>query len=279
MPRKRRPPAKHICVLSDATGKTAERVVRATLSQFPDVRVSLDVVGKVETVEQVRDAIEKARRRGGLVAFTVVEPTLRSEVVSLANEAGVDTVDLLGPLLTVLSEFLAARPLRRPGLFAEPGEEMYRHLEAVSFTVRHDDGLALSEVDLAQVVLVGPSRTSKTPLSVYIAHTRGLRVANVPIALGIDPSPHLKDLPPFRVVGLTIRADVLSRIRRQRLEEMGKPDIQYAQLPHVEEELRFCHRFYLQAPSWPVVDVTSKSIEEVAMEVCAHTIDAGDAPG
>jgi len=266
--------SKYVCVISDATGATAERVVRATLAQFEDVEVTLELVRDVKSVEQLREIVARTKARKGLVAYTLVEPGLRNEIVSLANEAGVITVDLMGPLMTTLSNFLTAEPKRRPGLFSPPGEEHYKHLESVSFTVRHDDGLNIDTLQQADLVIVGPSRTSKTPLSVYLAHTRGLKVANIPLALGVQPFEELRRLGPGQVVGLTMRADVLSQVRRQRLKDLGTEELSYADLSHVEKELHFCHEVYRTPPPWPVVDVTAKSIEEIAAEVCALTVDS-----
>lgn len=274
MPEKSAAPPKYVCVVSDATGATAERVVRATLSQFGDVPVDLDVVRRVTTPVEIREAVRRARERDGMIAYTLVDVELRSEIVSAANEAEVVTVDLIGPLLTALSTFLIAKPRHLPGLFAQAGDEHYALLEAVSFTVRHDDGLSPKDLAHADIVVVGPSRTSKTPLSVYLAHTRGLRVANVPLALGIPPFEELSALGARQVVGLTMRADVLAAVRLQRLKEMGNPAIDYAALDHVEEELRYCHQVYRSSPSWPVVDVTGKSIEEIASEVCSLTVES-----
>ena len=267
-------PSKYICVISDATGMTAERVVRATLAQFEHVKVEMDLVPMVQTVAQIKEIVERAKERRGLVAYTLVDVLLRSEIVSLTNEAGIATVDLMGPLMTALSTFLMAEPAHEPGLFSRADSDHYERLEAVSFTVRHDDGLGLHEAHLADIVLVGPSRTSKTPLSVYLAHTRGLKVANIPLALGVEPYPELSSLALGQVVGLTMRADVLSQVRRQRLKGMNEPEIKYADLDHVEQELRHCHQIYRRPPPWPVVDVTGKSIEEIANEVCALTIDS-----
>ena len=144
----------------------------------------------------------------------------------------------------------------------------------MSFTVRHDDGLNLSSIHEADIVITGPSRTSKTPISVYLAHTRGLKVANVPLALGVEPFKKLSELRPRQVVGLTMRAGVLAEVRRERLKDVGNPNIDYAQISFVERELRHCHQVYRRPPPWTVVDVTGKSIEEIAVEICALTVDA-----
>ena len=269
MPRKKPSGSSYICVVSDATGATAERVVRATLTQFAGRDALVDLFAEVKTVEALRKAVAKARKLGGIIAYTLVKTDLRSEIAALANEAGVPTVDLLGPLMAALAGYLSAEPAHLPGIFRQPGEEHYRRLEAVSFAVRHDDGQCIHELAAADMVIAGPSRTSKTPLSVYIAHTRGLKVANVPLALGVEPFAELKALDPRQTVGLTMNAQTLCRIREERLKDMGSPTIEYAGLEHVRRELQFCHQFYRKSPAWPVVDVTGRSIEEIAASVCA----------
>ncbi|MBI4600552.1 MAG: kinase/pyrophosphorylase [Planctomycetes bacterium] len=259
-------------MLSDATGATAQRIVRAALAQFGGREMVVDLVSEVTTVEEIRRAVKKTAKLRGLIAYTLVETGLRSEIASLANEAGVATVDLLGPLMSALGDHLTAEPAHKPGLFRQPGEEHYQRLEAVSYAVRHDDGQCLHELPTADIVIVGPSRTAKTPISVYLAHTRGLKVANVPLALGLEPPEELKALPPRQVVGLTMNANVLSRIREERLKQMGSPDIEYAGLDHVKRELERCHEVYRRPPAWAVIDVTGKSIEEIAGSICAAAV-------
>jgi [pyruvate, water dikinase]-phosphate phosphotransferase / [pyruvate, water dikinase] kinase len=278
MPQKERQKRHIVTVISDGQGVTAERVVRATLTQF-NRSVGIDLINHVDTVAQIEEAVGRTGSRNGILAYTLVNKTLRNEIVSLANEAGVIAVDLLGPLMAAISDVLASAPSHQPGLYSEPSAEHYERLEAVSFTVRHDDGLIPHEMSLADLVIVGPSRTSKTPLSVYLAHTRGLKVANVPLALGVEPFEELKEIDPSRVVGLTMNADLLARVRRVRLAEMGEPNIAYAQYEHVQSELKFCHEFYRRPPGWAVVDMTGKSIEEVASTVCSLTVDSVAAKG
>ncbi len=273
MPESRQNRSRYICVISDATGATAARVVRATLSQFKNQEVLLDLVGKVKTAQQIRKVVDKAKELNGLIAYTLVDPTLRSEIASLASEAGIATVDLIGPLMSALSEFLTTKPAYEPGLFQHPGEEHHQRLEAVSFAVRHDDGQCLGEIAAADIVIVGPSRTSKTPISVYLAHTRGLNVANIPLALGVEPFQELNSLKPGRIVALTLNANLLSRIREERLKDMGNPNIEYASLAYVQRELQYCHEIYRRPPPWPVIDITGKSIEEIASAIC--TVMAG----
>jgi regulator of PEP synthase PpsR (kinase-PPPase family) len=244
---------KYVCMLSDATGGTAERVVRATLAQFPNSTVALEVISGVENSGQLQAVVDKAKSRGGLIAYTLVSSALRREIALLANEAGVVTVDVLGPLMTALGELLTATPNYRPRVFADPNAEHYKRLDAIAFTVSHDDGQRVDELEQADVVLVGPSRTSKTPLSVYLAHTR-------------------EGLTRPCVVGLTMNPQALSRLRAVRQEHMGAGDIQYAGLDYVRRELHFCHDVYRRHPTWIVVDVTAKAIEEVAANICPQRI-------
>lgn len=263
-------PDRYVCVVSDATGGTAERVVRATLAQFPNSEVTLDVTSDVLTAEQVRAAVDSTNARSGLIAYTLVDPSLRREMALLANEAGVATVDLLGPLMTALGELLTATPVNQPGLYTDPDAGHRQRLAAVAFTADHDDGQRAHELEEADVVILGPSRCSKTPLSVYLAHTRALKVANVPLVLGIEPFAAVERLTRPCVVGLTMNAEGLSRLRLVRQEQLGAGEIRYAGLDLVRRELHFCHEIYRRHANWLVVDVTGKAIEEVAANICTQ---------
>lgn len=264
---------KHICVVSDASGVTGERVVRATLAQFSDVNVTLEVLPKITTREQLKQAVNATRKCKGLIAYTLVSQTLRNEIALLANEAGVPTVDLIGPLMTSLIEFLSTTPAYQAGLYRGPSDQQLKQLEAMTFTVHHDDGQGLRELNRADIVIVGPSRTSKTPLSVYLAHTRGLKVANVPLVLGVPPFEELEAVDSRRVIALTISVELLARIRRGRQDHLGIDTIDYAHPATVRRELRYCHELYRQHPAWTVIDITGRSIEELAVDICASTVD------
>lgn len=261
---------RYLCVLSDATGATAEHVVRATLAQFGNVNVTLEVFPEIATSTELQRAVTKAKSRQALIAYTLVSRPLRTEVVLLANEAGLPTVDLLGPLLSALGEFLRITPTYQAGLYKTPDDNELRRAQAATFAVRHDDGQGVHDLDKADVVIVGPSRTSKTPLSVYLAYTHGLKVANVPLALGIKPFEELERIDSRRVMALTISVPLLVRIRQERQGHLGTHDITYADHADVQRELRFCHEFYRQHPAWSVINVTGRSIEEIAGEIWAR---------
>ncbi len=262
----------YLCVLSDATAATAERVVHAALTQFNTVRVKVDVFPKIATRAELERAITEVKRRRGLIAYTFVSRPLRTEIALLANEAGVPTVDLLGPLLSALVDFLKATPSYEAGLYKTPSDNELSRSEAATFTVHHDDGQGVHELKSADVVIIGPSRTSKTPLSVYLSYTHRLKVANIPLALGVSPFEELDQVDGRRVVALTMSAPLLARIRQERQEHLGTNDITYAEQDHVRRELRFCHELYRQHPDWSVVNVTGRSIEEIAADICSRIV-------
>lgn len=253
-----------IDVVSDSTGETAERVVRAALLQFPARQTRVRLHQRVRDAETARAAIETAAADGGLVVFTIVSPELREFTHRLCYEKKVEAVDVIGALLGKLSSFLDAEPLGTPSVMLPLSEEYFRRIEAVEFAVKNDDGKEPRNIKKADLVLVGVSRTSKTPLSTYLAN-RGIKVANVPLVLGVPIPQELEEAPQDRVVALTIAIDQLVEIRRARLRQLGMPaDTSYGLRDHVREELDYARKLYQQHPAWPVVDVTGRAIEETA---------------
>lgn len=258
---------KNIYVLSDSTGETAERVVRAALSQFgtPDVR--LVRLSKVSSQQDVQQALGTASAEPGLVVYTLVDSELATTVHTIAEERGLMAFDLLSPLLHNLTIFLGAVSQETPGLLHQIDTDYFRRMEAVNFTVKHDDGQEVRNLHKADLVLVGVSRSSKTPLSMYLAN-KGYKVANVPLVKGIDPPAELEKLDSKKVVGLLISPKRLVEIRTSRLMNMGQsPKSSYADYELVEEEIAFCRQFFRRHPQWLVIDVTSKSVEESASEI------------
>jgi regulator of PEP synthase PpsR (kinase-PPPase family) len=253
-----------IDVVSDSTGETAERVVRAALLQFPARKTTVRLHQRVRNRDTAREVVEAAARDGGLVVFTVVSPELREFIHQLCYEKKVEAVDVIGALLGKLSGFLDAEPLGTPSVSLPLSEEYFRRIEAVEFAVKNDDGKEPRNIKRADLVLVGVSRTSKTPLSTYLAN-RGIKVANVPLVLNVPLPEELHEAPQDRVVGLTIGIDQLCEIRRARLRQLGMPpDTNYGLREHVREELDYAHAVFREHPAWPVVDVTGRAIEETA---------------
>lgn len=266
----------HIFAVSDATGTTAERVLRAALSQFDASQITVTRFGGVRTVDKVIEVVTEAAKAESFIVHTIVSEELRRVILKEGREHNVTTIDLMGPLLARLAELLATPPRSEPGLF-DPFDPSYQQrIEAIDFTVRHDDGQNYLDLDQAEIVLVGVSRTSKTPLSFYLGY-RGWKVANVPIVLDIEPPKELFDLPKGRVVGLTINPERLSGLRKARAQRMGTYSKDYAELEHIHLEMDYAFRLFERRRDWPLVDVTTKSIEEAAAEVVVllgRSIDA-----
>ncbi len=266
-----RPAGAHqIVVASDGTGHTAEVVVRAALVQFRGAEVQIHLRPDVRTAEDVRATVREANRIGGLIVHTLVSQEMRSLMLTEARAQRVPSIDLLGPLLLRLEDLLALQPLAKPGLFRDADAEYRRRFDVMDFTVRHDDGQAPEGLLQAELVLVGVSRTSKTPLSMFLAW-RGYRVANVPIVHQLPLPEALSRVAPRRVVGLTIKPERLLELRRSRLQQMETPPkFPYADVRQIWAELEYA-RTLGAAAGWPIVDVTDKSIEEVAGEILVLT--------
>ena len=256
---------KRIDVLSDSTGETAEKVVRAAMLQFPHSGAQIRVHTRVRTPDAARPLLERAAEEGALVVFTVVSPELREYIHKASYELKVDALDLIGSLIGKLSTFLDRQPINMPSAMLPLSDEYFRRIEAVEFTVKSDDGKEPRNFKKADLVLVGVSRTSKTPLSTLLAQ-RGLKVANLPLVLGVAPPPELEDANQERCVGLTIGLEPLVEIRRARLKQLGMSvDANYGLKEQVKAELEYAQGIFKQHPNWPVIDVTGRAIEETAV--------------
>ncbi len=256
---------KRIDVLSDSTGETAEKVVRAAMLQFPHSGAHIRVHTRVRTKEAVRPILERAANEGALIVFTVVSPELREYIHAASYELKVEALDLIGSLIGKLSTFLDRQPINMPSGMLPLSDEYFRRIEAVEFTVKSDDGKEPRNFKKADLVLVGVSRTSKTPLSTILAQ-RGLKVANLPLVLGVATPPELDEASQERIVGLTIGLDPLVEIRKARLKQLGlSVDASYGLRDQVKEELEYAQRIFRAHPAWPVIDVTGRAIEETAV--------------
>lgn len=258
--------AQAIYLLSDATGETAEKMVLAALTQFRDKPVRLIRVNNVRTKNQVYESLDEALGNGALVVYTIVNRELAQLVHDECDGLGLTSIDLLTPLLMKVAHCVGRSPKETPGLLHGVDEAYFRRIEAIEFTVKQDDGQEPRNLYQADIVLVGISRTSKTPLSIYLAH-RGWKVANVPLVKGIDPPSELFEIDPKRIAALIIDPQRLVEVRAARLRNLGQdPRAAYADYEEIEEELRFAKKFFRGHP-WAVIDVSSKAVEETANEV------------
>ena len=257
---------KNVVVISDATGETAEKVVRAALLQF-QADCQVRVYSRVRLEAEVERIVERAAETHALVVFTLVDAAERELLWQLCQRHSVDAVDLIGGLMAKLGSYLSVEPQGIPGLLHTIGEDYFRRIEAVEFTVKNDDGAEPRNLPRADLVLVGISRTSKTPLSMFLAN-KGYRVANVPLVLGVDPPAELEQVAPDRCYGLSIQADALVKIRQVRLQHLGMPsDSSYGMREHIQRELAYAQEVFRKHADWPVIDVTGKAIEESAADI------------
>ncbi len=264
---------RYIWIISDGSGFTGERVLQASLVQFQQHDIEVMRISNVKKVTQIKDIVKKASRKKGFIAYTLVTPRLRQQIATISNEYSVPTIDLLGPLLTSLSSFLASAPGSKPGLLSDLDHHYFKRIDAVGFAVKHDDGLRLQDLPEIDLVLIGVSRTSKTPLSMYLAYNKGFLVANIPLILGHEPPPPLFKIDPRKVVGLTINPELLIKLRQSRLAQLIHQVINYADPKYIREELKYSHDIFHRNPRWAVIDITGKAIEEMAEEVCSVTVD------
>ena len=260
-----------IHIVSDSTGDTAARVARAAQSQFDDMEIELFRHARVKDRDQLASTLAAFAGRRATVFYTLVRPELREAMAELARAHGLVVLDVLGPALNAVTTAsgLEARlvPGRQPPLDAQ----YFRRVAAIEFAVKHDDGKGVENLDQADVVLVGVSRTSKTPTSMYLGYM-GYMAANVPIVRGIEPPGELFAVDPWKLVGFTIDAERLTEIRQRRVRALAAgANARYAALTEIYEELDAAARLHRRL-GCPVIDVSNLAIEEAAARV-AELVD------
>ncbi len=253
-------------LVSDATGETVSSAVRACLVQFEDIRVVQHRWWLLRSVAQVGRVAEGIARSPGVVIFTIMDPDIRRALEEACKDLQVACVPLLDPVMQALSTIFEARGQFTPGRQHTLDESYFNRIDAMHYTLAHDDGQSLDGLAQADVVVVGVSRTSKTPTCMYLAN-KGVKAANVPLVPGMAPPPQLEDLKGPLVVGLTRDPKSLSDIRRSRLRMMNESqESPYADFHLVRQEVAEARRLYARM-GWTVIDVTRKSIEEVAATI------------
>jgi regulator of PEP synthase PpsR (kinase-PPPase family) len=254
--------------VSDGTGATAEQVLKAALTQFKGASVQIERRPAVRTTELIHQVVREVADVDGCIVHTLVLDELRDEMLRAGRFYNVETIDLMGPLLARLSQQLSISPAEKPGLFRQLNKEYFRRIETMEFALHHDDGRRTRELDQAEIVLVGVSRTFKTPLSIYLAF-KGWFVANVPIIMHKELPSSLDELPTGRVFGLTIDPGRLVELRQVRDERWGRALGDYADPDFVRDEVAYAEAIFHSHSGWPVIEVTDKPIEEITSEILA----------
>jgi len=258
--------AQQIFVISDGTGRTAQRALDAALTQFEDTEVEIKIFPNVLFKAQVSKILTEAAKVRGLVVHTVVSKKLRDTILEQGHLHHVETIDLMGQLLGQLSHHFSDSPSEKPGLFYELNKSYFRRIRAVEFTFKHDDGQRIDGLMEAEIVIIGVSRTFKTPISMYLAY-KGWKVANIPIILGVEFPQVIYKIPPERVICLTTIPNRLSVLRKIREAHLGGSTGEYAKLSYIQRELTYAHEIYKKQLKWSIVDVTNKPIEEISTEI------------
>jgi regulator of PEP synthase PpsR (kinase-PPPase family) len=259
-------PTVELHVVSDATGETAARLVQALEAQFPDQEFVEIRHPRVETEDDLQVAVNRMKGRPAVVVYTLVKPEMRGRMRALCRSAKLHYCDLLGHPIDAVARVSGAAARMTPGSRAPLNSQYFKRMEAIEFAVRFDDGVGrgLREGD---IVLVGVSRTSKTPLSIYLGYL-GYKTANVPVVKGIEPPPELFRIEHAKIVGLTIDPNRLMEIRRARVRTMGAGtrNRQYAELMEIYEELDQATALHRRL-GCPVIDISELSIEETAHRI------------
>jgi regulator of PEP synthase PpsR (kinase-PPPase family) len=262
----RKPPT--VFILSGSTGRTCEEVLQAALAQFAESDIRLAYRTYVRTPEAAVRVVEDAAKEGAAICHSLVAPQVREAVVQEAAKRQVPMVDALGPTVAMLQDYLGQMPLLQAGLSRQLHKERFDRMDAVDYTLKHDDGLRMEELPQADVVIVGASRVSKSVTCFYLA-ARGIRAANVPLIADTEPPQELVSVNRAKIIGLTMNPGRLQKLRETRAQRMGKADLRaYSDLQEIERELRYAESL-MEKHGWRRVDVSYMSVEEVASEIAA----------
>jgi regulator of PEP synthase PpsR (kinase-PPPase family) len=270
--------ALHLHLLSDSTGETLELIAKACLAQFEGVEVRRHLWPMIRSEGHLDRVLDDIERRPGLVLYTLVNSNIRRDLEQKTRRRGIHAVSALDPVTNALSAILGQQAKAQPGKQHALDAAYFARVDAIQFSIAHDDGLNWENWEEADIVLAGVSRTSKTPTSIYLAN-RGYKVANIPLVPESPPPPALFGLKQPLVVGLTTNPNRLIQIRRNRLLALNQaPETDYVDLEAVNAELAFARRIFADN-DWPVIDVTRRSIEETAfaiVKLCNERCDAAE---
>jgi regulator of PEP synthase PpsR (kinase-PPPase family) len=259
----------HLHLVSDATGETLITVARAAAAQYASISPIEHVYPLVRTPKQLDRVLREIEESPGIVLYTLVDPDLTERLEAKCRELGLPCLSILGPVLGLFQSYLGTETSRRAGAQHLLNAEYFKRIDALNYTMLHDDGQHLEDLEASDVVLVGVSRTSKSPTSIYLAN-RGVKTANVPIVMGVPLPPQLENLKGPLVVGLYASPERIVQIRQNRLLGLrmhGNGDA-YVDRQAVAEEVAFSRRLCARH-NWPSIDVTRRSIEETAAAIMA----------
>ena len=257
-----------VFIISDSVGETGEHVAKAAISQFRPMlqQVDLRKFAHIDTVEHVKNIVKIAKEQHALIIYTLVRQEMRTYMEQVAAEERLAAIDVLGPIMHAVQRVTDESPKEEPGLVYQLDDGYFKKIEAIEFAVKYDDGKDPRGILKADIVLVGVSRTSKTPLSQYLAHKK-LKVANIPLVPEVEPPEELYMVDPSKCFGLVISNEKLNSIRKERLLALGlRDDASYATEQRIEAEVAHFYKVVGKI-GCDVIDVTNKAVEETANDI------------
>jgi len=255
-------------LISDSTGETLGAISRAVMSQFKNVEVQEYMWSLVRTKQKIEEAVKLIKEKPGIVLYTILDQELLDYLIDECDSEKIVAISALGEIINVFSNYLGKETIKTPGRQHLLDKEYFKKIEAINFTINHDDGKKVDDLDEAEIILVGPSRTSKSPTCAYLSQ-RGIKAANVPFISGIEMPKILGELKKPLIVGLTINPEILIQIRKNRITMFNQnitEENKYVALDEVKGELLEARKFYSRN-RWAVIDVTRRSIEETSATI------------
>jgi regulator of PEP synthase PpsR (kinase-PPPase family) len=256
---------KKIYIVSDGTGQSAINVIKASLIQFEDVHSILRVFSKADNINEIKKIIKLAREEQPFIAFTIVKKELREYIHKCCHNEGLLHHDILGPPIDKLSSYLGVAPKENPNLLRKVDDRYFKRIDAIEFTINNDDGKNVKKIHEADVVILGLSRTSKTPTSYFLAQ-QGYKVVNIPIVPEVPLPKEIFEIDQNKVVCLVMDPEVLQKIRSARLKHY-KTSSNYTNLSKIFDEVEMVYDLIKKNRQWHIIDTTNKSIEETSREI------------
>lgn len=258
--------------VSDSTGKTAKNLMESAAGQFPNCKIKIKLFSFVRSLAKIEEIIKLAKENNAIIAYTFVKKEMREHLTKLAADNNISNINMMEAPLTLIKNKLEKKPQEEFALKYKLDEAYFKRIKAMEFTLQFDDLNEAKGIEKADIVLVGVSRTSKTPLSVYLSYL-GYKTANVPLVPEVDIHPAIMQNKDHKVIGLTIDPNLLNDIRIERLKQMGLGnDAAYAAKERIAEEFNYADRIMAKIDC-PIIDVTEKTIEETAVEVLSYFSD------
>jgi len=255
-----------VYIISDSTGETAQNVVHAALSQFNSEDIKLKLFAHIESIKDIAGIIDQIHKEKSFLVYTIVKPELRLFLKEESKKQSVVSFDMLGPIIDNIERISGIVPKLEPGIIRKLDKEYFKRMEAIEFAVKYDACQGELELSKADLVILGVSRTSKTPLSMYLAH-KGVKVANIILDFEFEPPAGIFNLSPEKVVGLTMDPDKLIEIRSERLKALGLPDESvYNKEERIIKELKYADSIYKKV-GCPIINMTNMAIEDIATNI------------